>query len=406
MPIISEGWLISMTTLADLDVAGKRVFLRCDLNVPLKDGVITDDGRIRASLPTINALLSKGASLVIAAHLGRPKGESKPELSLAPIATRLAELLGKPVQFAGAVTGEDVLTRAQALQSGEILLLENIRFSAAETSKEESERAVFAAELATLADVYVGDGFGAVHRKHASVFDLPKLLPHAAGTLVAAEVEVLKKLTTDPARPYGVVLGGAKVSDKLGVISNLLAKVDVMAIGGGMVFTFLAAQGKEIGSSLVESEMLQTVRELIKEAEDKGVRLILPTDIVVAPAFAPDAPASVVSADAIPADQMGLDIGPDSALTFAAAIRECKTLFWNGPMGVFEFPAFAHGTKVIAQALTEVDGISVVGGGDSAAAVRALGFTDDQFGYISTGGGASLEYLEGKELPGLKALDL
>ena len=395
-----------MTTLADLDVAGKRVFLRCDLNVPLKDGVITDDGRIRASLPTINALLSKGASLVIAAHLGRPKGESKPELSLAPIATRLAELLGKPVQFAGAVTGEDVLTRAQALQSGEILLLENIRFSAAETSKEESERAVFAAELATLADVYVGDGFGAVHRKHASVFDLPKLLPHAAGTLVAAEVEVLKKLTTDPARPYGVVLGGAKVSDKLGVISNLLAKVDVMAIGGGMVFTFLAAQGREIGSSLVESEMLQTVRELIKEAEDKGVRLILPTDIVVAPVFAPDAPASVVSADAIPADQMGLDIGPDSGLTFRAAIRECKTLFWNGPMGVFEFPAFAHGTKVIAQALTEVDGISVVGGGDSAAAVRALGFTDDQFGYISTGGGASLEYLEGKELPGLKALDL
>ena len=395
-----------MTTLADLDVAGKRVFLRCDLNVPLKDGLITDDGRIRASLPTISALLSKGASLVIAAHLGRPKGEPKPELSLAPIATRLSELLGKPVQFAGAVTGEDVLSRAQALQSGEVLLLENIRFSAAETSKEESERAAFAAELATLADVYVGDGFGAVHRKHASVFDLPKLLPHAAGTLVAAEVEVLKKLTTDPARPYGVVLGGAKVSDKLGVISNLLAKVDVMAIGGGMVFTFLAAQGKEIGSSLVESEMLQTVRDLIKEAEDKGVRLILPTDIVVAPAFSPDAPATVVSADAIPADQMGLDIGPDSARAFAAAIRECKTLFWNGPMGVFEFPAFAHGTKVIAQALTEVDGISVVGGGDSAAAVRALGFTDNQFGYISTGGGASLEYLEGKELPGLKALDL
>ena len=395
-----------MTTLADLDVAGKRVFLRCDLNVPLKDGLITDDGRIRASLPTISALLSKGASLVIAAHLGRPKGEPKPELSLAPIATRLSELLGKPVRFAGAVTGEDVLSRAQALQSGEVLLLENIRFSAAETSKEESERAAFAAELATLADVYVGDGFGAVHRKHASVFDLPKLLPHAAGTLVAAEVEVLKKLTTDPARPYGVVLGGAKVSDKLGVISNLLAKVDLMAIGGGMVFTFLAAQGKEIGSSLVESEMLQTVRDLIKEAEDKGVRLILPTDIVVAPAFSPDAPATVVSADAIPADQMGLDIGPDSARAFAAAIRECKTLFWNGPMGVFEFPAFAHGTKVIAQALTEVDGISVVGGGDSAAAVRALGFTDNQFGYISTGGGASLEYLEGKELPGLKALDL
>lgn len=395
-----------MTTLADLDVAGKRVFLRCDLNVPLKDGAITDDGRIRASLPTINALLSRGASIVIAAHLGRPKGEVKPELSLAPIALRLAELLGKPVQFAGAVTGEKVAQQANSLQSGEILLLENIRFSAAETSKEESERSALAHELASYADLYVGDGFGAVHRKHASVFDLPKLLPHAPGTLVAAEVEVLKKLTTNPSRPYGVVLGGAKVSDKLGVISNLLGKVDVMAIGGGMVFTFLAAQGKEIGASLVESEMLETVRALITEAKDKGVRLILPTDIVVAPAFSADAPATVVSADAIPADQMGLDIGPESALAFAAAIRECKTLFWNGPMGVFEFPAFAHGTKVIAQALTEVEGISVVGGGDSAAAVRALGFTDNQFGYISTGGGASLEYLEGKELPGLKALDL
>jgi len=395
-----------MTTLADLDVSGKRVFLRCDLNVPLKEGKITDDGRIRASLPTINALLAKGASLVIAAHLGRPKGEAKPELSLAPIAVRLSELLGKPVQFAGAITGSDVTSAAEGLAAGEILLLENIRFSAAETSKEESERAAFAAELAGLADVYVGDGFGAVHRKHASVFDLPKLLPHAAGTLVAAEVEVLKKLTTEPARPYGVVLGGAKVSDKLGVISNLLGKVDVMAIGGGMVFTFLAAQGHEIGKSLVEGEMLDTVRGLIKEANDKGVRLVLPTDIVVAPAFAADSPATIVAADAIPADQMGLDIGPDSAATFAAAIRECKTVFWNGPMGVFEFAAFSNGTKVVAQALTEVTGISVVGGGDSAAAVRALGFKDEQFGYISTGGGASLEYLEGKELPGLKALDL
>jgi phosphoglycerate kinase len=395
-----------MTTLADLDVNGKRVFLRCDLNVPLKEGKITDDGRIRASLPTINALLAKGASLVIAAHLGRPKGEAKPELSLAPIATRLSELLGKPVKFAGAITGADVTAQASALVAGEILLLENIRFSAAETSKEESERATFAAELAQLADVYVGDGFGAVHRKHASVFDLPKLLPHAAGTLVAAEVEVLKKLTTEPARPYGVVLGGAKVSDKLGVISNLLGKVDVMAIGGGMVFTFLAAQGHEIGKSLVESEMLDTVRGLIKEATDKGVRLVLPTDIVVAPAFAADSPATIVAADAIPADQMGLDIGPDSAAAFATAIRQCKTVFWNGPMGVFEFAAFSNGTKVVAQALTEVSGISVVGGGDSAAAVRALGFKDDQFGYISTGGGASLEYLEGKELPGLKALDL
>jgi phosphoglycerate kinase len=395
-----------MTTLNELDVQGKRVFLRCDLNVPLKEGKITDDGRIRASLPTINALLEKGASLVIAAHLGRPKGEAKPELSLAPIAVRLSELLGKPVQFAGAITGSDVSAAAQGLAAGEILLLENIRFSAAETSKEESERAAFAAELAALADVYVGDGFGAVHRKHASVFDLPKLLPHAAGTLVAAEVEVLKKLTTEPARPYGVVLGGAKVSDKLGVISNLLGKVDVMAIGGGMVFTFLAAQGHEIGKSLVEAEMLDTVRGLIKEASDKGVRLVLPTDIVVAPAFAADSPATIVAADAIPADQMGLDIGPDSAAAFATAIRECKTVFWNGPMGVFEFAAFSNGTKVVAQALTEVSGISVVGGGDSAAAVRALGFKDEQFGYISTGGGASLEYLEGKELPGLKALDL
>ena len=395
-----------MTTLNELDVQGKRVFLRCDLNVPLKEGKITDDGRIRASLPTINALLAKGASLVIAAHLGRPKGEAKPELSLAPIAVRLSELLGKPVKFAGAITGSDVTSQAQALATGEILLLENIRFSAAETSKEESERANFATELAQLADLYVGDGFGAVHRKHASVFDLPKLLPHAAGTLVAAEVEVLKKLTTEPARPYGVVLGGAKVSDKLGVISNLLGKVDVMAIGGGMVFTFLAAQGHEIGKSLVEAEMLDTVRGLIKEASDKGVRLVLPTDIVVAPAFAADSPATIVAADAIPADQMGLDIGPDSAAAFATAIRECKTVFWNGPMGVFEFAAFSNGTKVVAQALTEVAGISVVGGGDSAAAVRALGFKDDQFGYISTGGGASLEYLEGKELPGLKALDL
>jgi phosphoglycerate kinase len=395
-----------MTTLNELDVQGKRVFLRCDLNVPLKEGKITDDGRIRASLPTINALLAKGASLVIAAHLGRPKGEAKPELSLAPIAVRLSELLGKPVQFAGAITGSDVTASAQGLAAGEILLLENIRFSAAETSKEESERATFAAELATLADVYVGDGFGAVHRKHASVFDLPKLLPHAAGTLVAAEVEVLKKLTTEPARPYGVVLGGAKVSDKLGVISNLLGKVDVMAIGGGMVFTFLAAQGHEIGKSLVEAEMLDTVRDLIKEASDKGVRLVLPTDIVAAPAFAADSPATIVAADAIPSDQMGLDIGPDSAAAFATAIRECKTVFWNGPMGVFEFAAFSKGTKVVAQALTEVSGISVVGGGDSAAAVRALGFKDEQFGYISTGGGASLEYLEGKELPGLKALDL
>ena len=393
-------------SLQNFDVAGKRVFLRCDLNVPLKNGEITDDGRIRASLPTIKTLIANGASIVIAAHLGRPKGEAKPELSLAPVAKRLSELLGAPVQFAGAVTGSDVISKAAALKAGEILLLENIRFSAAETSKDEVERQVLAKELAALADAYVGDGFGAVHRKHASVFDLPKLLPHVAGTLVAAEVEVLKKLTQNPERPYGVVLGGAKVSDKIGVISNLLGKVDVMAIGGGMVFTFLAAQGKEIGTSLVETDLIETVKGLIKQAADSGVNLVLPTDILVAPAFASDAPATLVSADAIPADQMGLDIGPDSAAAFAAAIRSCKTVFWNGPMGVFEFPAFASGTKVVAQALTEVSGISVVGGGDSAAAVRALGFADSAFGYISTGGGASLEYLEGKELPGLTALGL
>jgi phosphoglycerate kinase len=395
-----------MPDLSTIDVAGKRVFLRCDLNVPLKEGVIKDDGRIKASLPTIQALLEKGASLVIAAHLGRPKGEAKPELSLAPVAKRLSELLAREVKFTGEVTGAAVTTAAHSLNSGEILLLENIRFSAAETSKEESERAAFAAELAQLADFYVGDGFGAVHRKHASVFDLPKLLPHAAGKLVAAEVEVLKKLTQNPERPYGVVLGGAKVSDKLGVIENLLGKVDVLAIGGGMVFTFLKAQGKEIGTSLVEAEMLDVVKGLIATAEKNGVRLLLPTDIVVAPTFAADATPTLVAADAIPADQMGLDIGPVSAAAFAAEIINCKTLFWNGPMGVFEFPNFAAGTKVVAQALTEVSGISVVGGGDSAAAVRALGFADSQFGYISTGGGASLEYLEGKELPGLQALEL
>ena len=395
-----------MPDFASLELVGKRVFLRCDLNVPLKNGVITDDGRIKASLPTIKALLDKGASIVIAAHLGRPKGEAKPELSLAPVALRLGELLGKEIIFPGEVIGSEVTKSAQNLKAGEILLLENIRYSAAETSKEENERALLAAELAKLADFYVGDGFGAVHRKHASVYDLPKLLPHAAGFLVSAEVEVLKKLTQSPDLPYGVVLGGAKVSDKIAVISNLLDKVNVMAIGGGMVFTFLAAQGKEIGSSLVERDLIPTVKDLIAQAAKNGVELHLPTDIVVAPTFSADAPATLVSADAIPAVQMGLDIGPESAKDFAKAIEKCKTVFWNGPMGVFEFAAFAEGTKVVAEALTKVSGISVVGGGDSAAAVRALGFADSQFGYISTGGGASLEYLEGKELPGLVALDL
>ncbi len=382
-----------MNSLASLDVAGKRVFLRCDLNVPLKNGEITDDGRIRASLPTINNLLERGASLVIGAHLGRPKGEAKPELSLAPVAKRLQELLGQSVDF---ITQRD----------SKILLLENLRFNAAETSKEDSERSKFAQELAKNVDLYVGDGFGAVHRKHASVYDLPALLPNAPGFLIQAEVEVLKKLTESPARPYGVVLGGAKVSDKIGVISNLLSKVDVMAIGGGMVFTFLAATGKEIGSSLVETDLIPTVTELIATAKSKGVTLVLPTDIVVAPEFKVDATPTLVSSESIPSNQMGLDIGPESAQLFANEIAKCKTVFWNGPMGVFEFPNFAHGTKVVAQALTEVDGISVVGGGDSAAAVRALGFKDSDFGYISTGGGASLEYLEGKVLPGLQALGL
>jgi phosphoglycerate kinase len=382
-----------MNSLASLDVAGKRVFLRCDLNVPLKNGEITDDGRIRASLPTIQNLLERGASLVIGAHLGRPKGEVKPELSLQPIAKRLAELLAQPVDFINA-------------GAAKVLLLENLRFSEAETSKDDAQRKIFAQQLAQLADVYVGDGFGAVHRKHASVYDLPALLPNAPGFLIQAEVEVLKKLTESPQRPYGVVLGGAKVSDKIGVIANLLSKVDVMAIGGGMVFTFLAATGKEIGSSLVETDLIPTVKELIAEAQRKGVNLVLPTDIVVAAEFKQDSAPTLVSADRIPANQMGLDIGPESAALFAAEIKKCKTVFWNGPMGVFEFPNFAHGTKVIAQALTEVDGISVVGGGDSAAAVRALGFKDSDFGYISTGGGASLEYLEGKILPGLQALGL
>jgi len=395
-----------MAHLEELEVKGKRVFLRCDLNVPLKDGIIKDDGRIRASLPTIQYLLDQGASLVIAAHLGRPKGEAKPELSLAPVATRLGELLGMPIKFATAVTGPEVTAAASSLIPGEILLLENIRFSAAETSKEESERAALASELAKLADAYVGDGFGAVHRKHASVYDLPKLLPNAAGYLVSAEVEVLKKLTQNPDRPYGVVLGGAKVSDKIGVIANLLEKVNVIAIGGGMLFTFLAAQGKEIGTSLVEVDLIPTVKELLERAKANGVELLLPTDILVAPAFAADSPATLVSADAIPADQMGLDIGPETAVAFAKAITGCKTVFWNGPMGVFEFAAFSGGTKEVASALTKVSGLCVVGGGDSAAAVRALGFADSDFGYISTGGGASLEYLEGKELPGLVALGL
>ena len=388
---------MNIKTLDTIDVRGKRVLLRCDLNVPLKGGVITDDGRIKASLPTVKYLLEQGASVVITAHLGRPKGERVPELSLAPVATRLSELLGEAVNFSPEIIG------AKIAETG-VTLLENIRYEAAETSKDQAERVSLASVLASYADVFVSDGFGAVHRKHASVYDIANLLPHAAGYLVAAEVDVLKKLTQSPQRPYGVALGGSKVSDKIGVISNLLDKVDTLAIGGGMLFTFLAAKGYEIGKSLVETDLIPTVTELMERAEKLGVKLLLPTDIVVAPEFNIDAKPCVVAANEIPADQMGLDIGPDTAATFAKAMGECKTVFWNGPMGVFEFPNFANGTKVLAQALTQVGGISVVGGGDSAAAVRKLGFADSDFGYISTGGGASLEYLEGKELPGLVVL--
>lgn len=393
---------MGIKTLSQLDPQNAQVILRCDLNVPIKDGVITDDGRIRASLATINKLLAGNCSIVILAHLGRPKGERKIELSLAPIAKRLGELLKIEVKFSSAITG--VASQARALKSGEVMLLENIRFESAETSKDESERSVLAAELATYGDIYIGDGFGAVHRKHASVYELAKLLPNAAGDLICAEVDVLERLTKNPDRPYAVVLGGAKVSDKIAVISNLLEKVNVIAVGGGMVFTFLAAQGKQIGKSLVEPELIPTVRELLLRAEKLGIKFLLPIDIVVAPEFSADAKPTLVLADAIPADQMGLDIGPASASNFAVAIAQCKTVFWNGPMGVFEFENFSHGTKTIAKALTQVDGMAVVGGGDSAAAVRKLGFADNEFSYISTGGGASLEYLEGKDLPGLVAL--
>ena len=388
---------MNIKTLDTVDVRGKRVLLRCDLNVPLKDGVITDDGRIKASLPTIKYLLAQDASVVITAHLGRPKGERKSELSLEPVAKRLSEQLGQSVEFSSEIVGAK-------LSGAGVTLLENIRYEAAETSKDEAERLVLAKELASYADIFVSDGFGAVHRKHASVYDVAKLLPHAAGYLVAAEVDVLKKLTQSPERPYGVALGGSKVSDKIGVISNLLEKVDTIAIGGGMLFTFRAAKGLQIGKSLVETDLIPTVIELMDRAEKRGVKFLLPTDIVVAPEFSAGARPTIVAADSIPADQMGLDIGPVSAAAFAAAISECKTVFWNGPMGVFEFPNFANGTKVLAEALTKVSGISVVGGGDSAAAVRKLGFADTDFGYISTGGGASLEYLEGKELPGLIVL--
>lgn len=388
--------------LSDLNLESTQVILRCDLNVPIKNGIILDDGRIVASIPTIKKLLATNCSIVIIAHLGRPKGERNPEMSLAPVAVRLSELLGVEVKFSTEITGQS--GKCRELKPGQILLLENIRFEAAETSKDQAEREKLAIELSNYGDVYVGDGFGAVHRKHASVYELANLLPHAAGDLVSAEIKVLEGLTSEPIRPYAVILGGAKVSDKIAVISNLLDKVDLIAVGGGMVFTFLAAHGKQIGKSLVEPELFEVVQKLLIRAKELGVRILLPTDILVGAEFSDKASAVLVSADEIPVDSMGLDIGVESARTFAQEIVKCKTVFWNGPMGVFEFENFAGGTKAIAQALTEVSGLSVVGGGDSAAAVRKLGFKDDSFGYISTGGGASLEYLEGKELPGLLAL--
>ena len=393
---------MGIKTLAELNPQNTQVVLRCDLNVPIKDGQITDDGRIIASLSTIKKLLAANCSIVIIAHLGRPKGERKSELSLAPVAIRLGELLKINIEFSADIVGAG--SKVSELKPGQILLLENIRFEAAETSKDEAERIGLATKLASYGKVYIGDGFGAVHRKHASVYELARLLPHAAGDLVAGEVAVLEKLTKDPIRPYGVILGGAKVSDKIGVISNFLDKVNLIAIGGGMVFTFLAAQEKEVGKSLVEIDLIPTVKELMIRADTLGVKFLLPTDIVVAKEFAADSKPTVVSSGSIPSDQMGLDIGPDSSALFASEIKKCKTIFWNGPMGVFEFANFSNGTKVVAQALSEVDGMAVVGGGDSAAAVRKLGFDDKDFGYISTGGGASLEYLEGKELPGLVAL--
>ena len=399
-----EGPLLVKTIDELGDLAGRRVLVRSDLNVPLDGETITDDGRIRASLPTITRLAEAGAKVIVTAHLGRPKGKPNPEFSLKPVAARLKELLepdGIDVQLAEDVTGDSAQEAVQDLDEGHVLLLENVRFDPREESKDDAERDAFADELAALADVFVSDGFGVVHRKQASVYDVATKLPSAAGGLVLAEVEVLKQLTEEPKRPYVVVLGGAKVSDKLAVIESLLTKADKLLIGGGMVFTFLKAQGHEIGKSLLEEDQVDVVRGYL----DSPTEIVLPTDIVVAPEFSADAGTTTVAADAIPADQLGLDIGPASAKRFAAEVTEARTVFWNGPMGVFELAPFAAGTKAVAQALTELDGLSVVGGGDSAAAIRQLGFADDAFGHVSTGGGASLEYLEGKELPGLAVLE-
>ena len=401
---------MSLRTLDSLGaLGGKRVLVRCDLNVPLKDGQITDDGRIRASLPTLNALINAGARVVVVSHLGRPDGAPDDKYSLAPVAQRLSELLGKPVAFATETVGSATETAAADLADGDVLLLENVRFNPEETSKDGKERADFALKLGRLGDVFVSDGFGVVHRKQASVYEIAQVLPSAAGLLIETELDVLERLTKTPEQPYAVVLGGSKVSDKLAVIGALLPKVDTLLVGGGMLFTFLSALGHKVGASLLEVDQIDNVKGYLAEAEKLGVTIVLPTDIVVASKFGADAEVATTAADAIEdtpfgASGLGLDIGPETAAHFAEIIASSKTVFWNGPMGVFELEPFAAGTKAVAQALTEVDGLAVVGGGDSAAAVRALGFDDDQFGHISTGGGASLEFLEGKRLPGLEVL--
>ena len=399
-----------LRTIKGQSFAGKRVILRCDLNVPIKDGQITDDGRIRASLPTIKLLVDQGASVVICSHLGRPEGAPEAKYSLAPVAERLEQLLGQPVVFSEETVGPKAKAAVKMLASGGVALLENLRFNPGEASKDSAERSAFAAELAELGDVLVSDGFGVVHRKQASVYELAQQLPSYAGLLISTELDILTRLTDSPERPYAVVLGGSKVSDKLGVIGHLLPKVDKLLIGGGMVFTVLAALGHKVGKSLLEADQIETVKGFLAQAKELGVEVILPTDIVVASGFSADADYEVVPANAIEssrfgADGMGLDIGPESGRVFAAAVSESRTVFWNGPMGVFEFPNFAGGTKSVAEALLKVSGLGVVGGGDSAAAVRALGFDESKFGHISTGGGASLEYLEGKTLPGLEVLN-
>lgn len=401
---------MALRTLESLgELSGKRVIVRCDLNMPLNDGEITDDGRARASLPTLQALIEQNAKVIVISHLGRPKGEPNPEFSLAPAAARLGQLLDRDVLLASDTVGDSARQLVSELGDGEVVVLENLRFNPGETSKDDAEREEFAKQLAQFGDAFVSDGFGVVHRKQASVYELAKLLPSAAGGLVANEVEKLGRVVNDPEKPFTVVLGGSKVSDKLGVIHNLLPRVDRLVIGGGMLFTFLKAQGYEVGQSLLEEEQLETVKRYLAEAQEQGVELILPTDINVAEKFAADAAHEIVPADAIETSSfgengIGLDIGPESEKAYAEAIRSSKTVFWNGPMGVFEFPEFASGTSAVAQALTAVDGLSVVGGGDSAAAIRTLGFADDEFGHVSTGGGASLELIEGKRLPGLEVL--